>query len=136
MLCNLWYNAHTDYITQTCTDGMPDMWTNGVANAPEHNGAVAVLGNGVFSNKGVPGVFPTNEETTSQFAGIVSFKAIVPPNLNPGPAAACVCSVPAAPFGQGTGTIKYVQQVARAPHCCVCQNHTQWHVCVCVCVCV
>merc|ERR1712196_499727 len=49
----------------------------------------------------------TQSETTSQFAGIVSLQVKVTPNQHPGPVTACVCSVPAAPFGKGTGTLTY-----------------------------
>ena len=103
----------TYYITQTCTPGMPDMWTNGDSNSAQANSHIASLGNGVFSNK--PQQFPDQFEKGPQFAGIVSFAAVVPPNLNPAPATACVCSVPAAPFGQGTGTIQYVETLCAFP---------------------
>jgi len=53
-------------------------------------------------------VLPTPSSNGAQFAGIATFRATVAPNPHPKPAAACVCSVPAAPFGKGTGTIKYL----------------------------
>ena len=100
--------GRTYYVTQTCTRNMPDKWTNTGDNAKQANSLLAALGKGVFSNNGSPGVFPTQMEKDSQFAGIVTFKATVPPNPHPTPASACVCGVPAAPFGRGTGTIKYL----------------------------
>ena len=100
--------GQTYYVTQTCTPNMPDLWTNTGDNAKEAETLLAALGKGVYSNNGSPGAFPTNQEKDSQFAGIVTFKARVPPNPHPTPASACVCSVPAAPFGRGTGTIKYL----------------------------
>ena len=102
------------YVTQTCTTGMPDRFTNSDANAVEAIHTVATLGHGVYSTKGSSGAFPTNFEETSQFAGVATFKAKIPPNPNPGPATACVCSVPAAEFGHGTGTIKYVDPLGKA----------------------
>ena len=108
------------YVTQTCTSGMPDKWTNTTANAPAANQELVSLGNGVFSPQGSPGVFPTQSEATEQFAGIVTLKLQVPPNPHPAPAAACVCAVPAAPFGKGTGTIQYLptgEQIGFPPRC-------------------
>jgi hypothetical protein len=102
------------YFTQTCTRGMPDKFTNSDANAPAANQRVAVLGHGVFSANGKADTFPTQAEQSAQFAGVVTFKAAVPPNLHPAPAAACLCSVPAAEFGKGTGTITYVDPLGKA----------------------
>lgn len=104
--------GQTYYVTQTCTKGMPDLFTNSGLNADVAKQAMATLGDGVYG----PAVhtFPTLFETTSQFAGIVTFMANVPANPHPAPAAACVCAVPAAPFGAGTGTIKYVDPLGKA----------------------
>ena len=98
------------YVTQTCTKGMPDVFTNSGLNAVAAKQAMATLGDGVYSTGG----FPNQFETTSQFAGVVNFIANVPANPHPTPAAACVCAVPAAQFGGGTGTIKYVDPLGKA----------------------
>jgi hypothetical protein len=113
--------GHEYFVTQTCTMGMPDKWTNTDGNAGTAERTLVTLGHGVFSDDGQPGVFPTNAEPTSQFAGIVTFKALLPPNLHPPPATACVCLFPAAPFGQGTGTLTCVTgHGGGAGGCCYC----------------
>ncbi len=102
------------YVTQTCIKGMPDKFTNGDTNAAAANQMAATLGVGVYSMDGHPNAFPDQKEKKSQFAGVATFKAVVPPNLHPVPASACVCSVPAAEFGKGTGTITYVDPLGKA----------------------
>ena len=102
------------YITQTCSKGMPDKFTNGDTNAVTANQLVASLGSGVYSMDGHPDTFPGQKEQGPQFAGVATFKALVPPNLHPDPASACVCSVPAAEFGKGTGTVTYVDPLGKA----------------------
>lgn len=99
------------YVTQTCSKGMPDKFTNSATNAGAALQWIATLGNGVYS-QGVG--FPNTFEKTPQFAGVATFKAVVPPNRNPLPATACVCSVPAAEFGKGKGTITYVDPLGKA----------------------
>jgi len=104
--------GQTYYITQSCTKGMPDKWTNSDANAAGANQQLATLGTGVWAPDGSTYAFPTltpnkQKGTQQQFAGIASFKVAVPPNPHPLPTATCVCSVPAAEFGKGTGTLKY-----------------------------
>lgn len=102
------------YMTQTCSRGMPDKFSNSAANAPAANPMLAALGHGVYSLNGHPNTYPGQAEKNSQFAGVVTFKAVAPPNLHPEPATACVCSVPAAEFGKGTGTITYVDPLGKA----------------------
>ena len=103
------------YITQTCLVNMPDMWTNSADNAPQANVQVAMLGDSIYSPQGQPNHFPTmTGNIPQQFAGIVTFKATTQPNPHPKPASACICSVPAAPFGRGTGTIKYAAALLSA----------------------
>ena len=102
------------YVTQSCTKGMPDKFTNTATNAHAANQQLVTLGHGVYSS---PAGFPTQAEKGPQFAGVATFKMEVPPNLHPAPAAACVCSVPAAEFGKGSGEITYVDPLGKATRC-------------------
>ena len=96
-------------VSLSCTLGMPDLWVDTAANAGQALGAVAALGNGYYSAK--VGALPQTASTAGRWAGIATFKVKVAPHPVPpsaGPPATCVCSIPAAPFGQGKGTLKYL----------------------------
>jgi hypothetical protein len=98
-------------VTLSCSTGMPDKWIDTDANAKEAIWMLGAVGNGVFSSKA--GEFPTSTSTHGRWAGIATFKVAVPPHSTPASGggskpATCVCAIPAAPFGQGMGTLKYL----------------------------
>ena len=100
------------YITQTVTNGMPDAWVDTAANAASIEPWFGSAGAGVYSS--TKGAAPDQTSTTGRWAGMVTLRATVAPHAVPGGGkdgampAACVCAVPAAPFGKGKGTIKYL----------------------------
>ena len=102
--------ANTKYlVTQACTPGMPDVWSDTNANLHGELSAYATVGNGVFSHTDA---CPTASSTPGRWAGIGTFKIAVPPHPAPKQGSlpySCVCSIPAAPFGHGKGTLKYLE---------------------------
>ena len=106
-------------ITQTCSENMPDLWPDTAANAPHALTAAATLGPGVFT-RGAPGTFPTSVQTVGRWAGIATFKVQTPARPASASPPVCVCDLPAAPFGQGQGTIKYLpsgESIGFPPRC-------------------
>ena len=105
-------------ITLGCTPGMPDTWVDTNGNAASVLKQLAAIGDGFYSR--ALGKFPDTDgsrvdgqptHARGRWAGIAAFKAYVPPHPQPSrtaPPATCVCLVPAAPFGQGRGTLKYL----------------------------
>ena len=104
--------AGSYFVTQTCTTDTTDEWPDTNVNADSALSYIAKLGNGVF--RGGVGV-PTEQSTAGRWAGIATFKATVAAHPEPKPPApdsspaTCVCSVPAAPFGQGKGKFLYLE---------------------------
>ena len=106
------------YVTMACSAGMPDKWVDTNANAGSIVwSGLATLGDGIFSP--TVGTFPSNNPGNGngkppahgRWAGIATFKVDVAPHVAPpvvGTPATCVCSLPALPFGQGQGTLKYL----------------------------
>lgn len=95
-------------VTQACSKGMADAWVDTDANAAAVDAGLATVGMGRFSQGGG---FPDKSDekgVPGRWAGIATLRARVAADLHPSAAPACVCSLPAAPFGQGKGTIKYL----------------------------
>lgn len=98
------------FVTLGVTRGMPDQWADTNINADGALGTFAAIGTGVFSS--TPGKCPDTTSTAGRWAGIATFMIDVKPHPAPpatGTPASCVCSIPAAPFGQGEGTLKYLE---------------------------
>jgi hypothetical protein len=93
-------------VTQTTAVGMADKWSDGNANAAAATGgAYVTVGDGVFGKKWA--AYPTSSDHPGRWAGDATLKFAAPPLPAAGPVPACVCELPAAPFGRGTGNIVY-----------------------------
>ena len=102
------------YVTLGATDGMPDKWPDTNVNAHSALNAYATIGDGIYSaTKGVCPDIVSPSPALGRWAGVATFMIDVKPHRVPsapnGAPATCVCSVPAAPFGQGEGTLKYLE---------------------------
>lgn len=112
--------AHTKYVvTQLVTEHNRDHWVDTNANAHTVLATFATIGNGAF---GESNGYPSTESTPGRWAGIATFMVDAPvqPKSTQKTPYTCVCSVPAAPFGQGKGSFKYLptgETLGFSPRC-------------------